>query len=794
MCGGGRYGNFPIPVPRMLPLVLATLVVALAGPPVASPPACSAPSGASATVLVPDTPALASAHGPLTPGDVVAVYVGDACVGSSVWNGQGLAISVWEDDPFTAQPDGFVEGAAFEIRTWSAASGTTAVAEVVFEEGYSDADGLRADALYLVAPTGSEASLSVWISEMDADPESAFVEILAEAPWSDLPEVTLVAVNAQGVAYGALDLGGMPASAAATVTVRPEGTGTGVAMPGVAAFEIGPAAFALYPTVSAPAVGQPVASFAAIDAFVYKRNGMVLPDGLLASLGRRVGFVDAPGASLARLAGTAIGTESLAYAATPTPGTSNDATFKILMPDTPGLRLTSLPVLSGASEAFTVEDLGQLGPISGVPGSGAPEADPTVWTRVDDAGGYQPAPSVSVALAPGAGFLWDWSAPAEAAKSGAPTRRAVRTSASLQKTSTSLQMVGLPLDDAATGGPLLRALGEVPANGHALIGNPYAYPFQLSGLSLQGSASMQSALATWDPVEQTYVNLFARPEAPELAGVLPVWGGALAEVTGGGALVVSTTSTHVVPGAASGGEAPAGIAFHLRGTLAGGAVTADRAAHVVFVDGATPGWDTHDASKLTPPVSEHALVAAVGVRDGAAHRQRVLSLPAAASPQGRLAFTATSAGTFTLSWDASIALEGVVLVDLDAGTEVPLHAASEYDFATDAAVSWTERFELRAGATEAEAGPSENEVHIGEPYPNPTASVSSIRLHAGLAQAVQVDVVDALGRRVGRYAAALEAGVPTTLSLEARQLAPGTYLAVVRGETFAETRRLTVAR
>ena len=770
----------------MSSLFLASVAVLFAPAP-ATPPDCPAPSGASATVLVPDAPALESSAGPLAPGDVVAVFADGACVGSSVWEGDGVAISVWEDDPYTSATDGFETGAPFEIRTWSAATGATAAADVTFEIGYGDESGLRSDALYLVAVQGAEPGGAPFISEVDADPSAAFVELRAESAGATLPDVTLVAVDADGVAYGALALGGTLASGDATVVVRPEGASDGIAMPGVSAFETGPAAFALYPTVSAPAVGQAVADFDAYDALVSRPADEAFPAALVEAVDAQVAYVDAAESSLARLGGGPLGAASLAYAVAPTPGSPNPTAVRIDLPTAPGLRLTSLPVLDVAGEVFTVDDLAVLGPVAGVPGSNDPDAEPTIWTGVDAAGAFAPAPSVTTELAPGASFLWDWMEPAEGARSGGPARF------SAAKASTSLQLSGQPIDDVAMGGPFLRALGSVAADGHVLVGNPYAYPLRLSGLGLQGGATMQTALATWDPAEQTYVNLFARPDAPEFAGVLPTWGGALAEVAGGGDLVATTSSGHVAPGAEPGGAAPEGIAFHLSGALDGGATTEDRAAHIVYVDGATAGWDPHDASKLTPPLEEHALIAAVGQRDGEARRQRVLSLPAGAEAEVRLAFTSTTAGTFTLRWDNEAGMTGVKLVDHVSGVEFPIDARSEYTFEAEA-TAWTERFSLTLPPTSGEPGPGESEVLIGDPYPNPTASESRLRLHAGQAQTVHVDLVDALGRRVARHAAALEAGVPVELGLGTRALAPGLYLAVVRGETFAQTRRLTVVR
>ena len=61
----------------------------------------------------------------LSVGDEVAVYRPntDLCVGSAVWTGDNLAITVWGDDSATATVDGLVAGEALSLRAWQQATG-----------------------------------------------------------------------------------------------------------------------------------------------------------------------------------------------------------------------------------------------------------------------------------------------------------------------------------------------------------------------------------------------------------------------------------------------------------------------------------------------------------------------------------------------------------------------------------------------------------------------------------------------------------------------------------------------
>jgi hypothetical protein len=241
----------------------------------------------------------------------------------------------------------------------------------------------------------------------------------------------------------------------------------------------------------------------------------------------------------------------------------------------------------------------------------------------------------------------------------------------------------------------------------------------------------------------------------------------------------------------------------LSGTTASGA-TFDEAALVTFEEDATDGWDRHDASKLFPFSAPAALLAPSSERDGAPYRHAVRSLPyELARRSGHrvpLALYTTDDGAYTLSW----ALEGIPdrwqlrLRDGVTGEEVDLRAATSHAFASAATGDWADRFtlllELVPGAADA-AATLPGEYGLSAVYPNPARGAARFTLRVAEAQAVTVGVYDVLGRRVALlHDGALEAEEEHEFTVGGSDLADGTYVVRVDGETFSETRRLTLLR
>lgn len=79
--------------------------------------------------------------------------------------------------------------------------------------------------------------------------------------------------------------------------------------------------------------------------------------------------------------------------------------------------------------------------------------------------------------------------------------------------------------------------------------------------------------------------------------------------------------------------------------------------------------------------------------------------------------------------------------------------------------------------------------------PNPVSSVSRFNLEVGQTEAVTVEVVDALGRRVRTlHDGPLAGGAATTFEIDQAGLPAGVYVVRVTGESFATSRSVTVVR
>ena len=335
-------------------------------------------------------------------------------------------------------------------------------------------------------------------------------------------------------------------------------------------------------------------------------------------------------------------------------------------------------------------------------------------------------------------------------------------------------------------------------NGAYMLGNPFARPFQLSGLTkTAGDGTLGTVFSVFDPsvgVSGSYVTL-----AP--ATYVAPWQGFFANVAGSTttptfAYAYASTSTAVTPTfyGRSAGLADVGVQVRLDGVTAAGPV-GDRATQVRFLPDALIGMDRHDGTKLLPPGDTYALLAPVASADGEARRLSVHSLPdaldAATVP---LAFVATHAGTFTLTWDVLVDGQTATLRDLVTGAVVDLVATAGYTFTADA-TDWTDRFELvlASRSVASESGPAT--VALSAVVPNPTAGTASLTLRVDAAQTVRATVVDALGRQVATlYEGEVAPSADVTLSLDTARLAPGVYSVRVQGATFVETRQVTVAR
>ncbi|MGB3544923.1 T9SS type A sorting domain-containing protein, partial [Rubrivirga sp.] len=108
-----------------------------------------------------------------------------------------------------------------------------------------------------------------------------------------------------------------------------------------------------------------------------------------------------------------------------------------------------------------------------------------------------------------------------------------------------------------------------------------------------------------------------------------------------------------------------------------------------------------------------------------------------------------------------------------------------------------DRFALRFTVQNAVASDESlgTELSIGNAYPNPTTGAATLEVAVAETETVRVVVFDVLGRQVAvAHNGTVAAGTALEVDLGAARLAPGSYVVRVEGESFTETRRLTVSR
>lgn len=156
-----------------------------------------------------------------------------------------------------------------------------------------------------------------------------------------------------------------------------------------------------------------------------------------------------------------------------------------------------------------------------------------------------------------------------------------------------------------------------------LLANPYATSFDLTG-NLSGpdgndlaGSGFSSTIQLWDPDQETYVTKMQGNDGDNLAE----WQSFFVERSTSGQGDTELTfasagrdagSVDLVGSKVSSSESPRTIGLRLLVRESGEEVARDDAANIHFRDGADPGWDGHDASKLRPFTDKYATIAPMG--------------------------------------------------------------------------------------------------------------------------------------------------------------------------------------
>jgi hypothetical protein len=116
--------------------------------------ACGYPTGASATVLIGADVSLSHPQGAVEAGDQLAALAPDgSCAGVVTWDGDGAALTVWVDDPFTEVREGLIPGEPVSLAIWDASSGAAYESDVLgakINAPFGDPDVFMPDELYIL--------------------------------------------------------------------------------------------------------------------------------------------------------------------------------------------------------------------------------------------------------------------------------------------------------------------------------------------------------------------------------------------------------------------------------------------------------------------------------------------------------------------------------------------------------------------------------------------------------------------------------------------------------------------
>ena len=459
-----------------------------------------------------------------------------------------------------------------------------------------------------------------------------------------------------------------------------------------------------------------------------------------------------------------------------------------------GWRILAVPF-----DGVTVGTLADQNLVQGTPDS-YPGAGTNLFTSYDGSA-WAGAGAHTEAVAPGTGFLWylydedvdpDTDDPDNSVGVALPSA-----------------LVGSGSEPSSDVSVSLHADGD----GWNLLGNPFLLDLDVSGVNTwTGASDLQSFIGqVWQctPNAGSPVECVGSYTTTTLLGdVVPAWHGVFFDASAAGSLTIPTSAR----GATARRSATRMLSFELA-SADGGAI--DRAATVVFRDGAEAGWDGWDAEKLASLASPSVQIAFGGERDGEALLKAQDSRPLDPATLEIPVHVASSGagGALVLTWPRLDGLPddwGLRLIDHEAGVTVDLRAADRYVFeVTETAVRSAAlpgagarlggdapRFTLgvqtaNAVATETDA-PAET--WLGTPYPNPSRSTATVRFGLAEAGEARLTLVDLLGREVAVLAEGDHPAGKAQAALPVGRLAPGLYVVRLEAGDRLLTRRAVVVR
>ncbi|MEM7786479.1 MAG: zinc-dependent metalloprotease family protein [Bacteroidota bacterium] len=459
-----------------------------------------------------------------------------------------------------------------------------------------------------------------------------------------------------------------------------------------------------------------------------------------------------------------------------------------------GWRMLALPY-----DGVTVETLADQNLVQGTPDS-YPGAGTNLFTSYDGTD-WISAGAHTEAVAPGSGVLWYLYDQAVDPDLSDPTNSV--------GVELPMMLTGSGAEPSADVSVALHAGGD----GWNLLGNPFLLDLDVSGVTgWTGAGNLQSLVGqVWQcaPNTASPVECVGSYTTTTLLGdVVPAWSGVFFDAASAGALTIPVAAR----GATSRRTAPRLLSFELA-TADGSAL--DRAATVVFRDGAEAGWDGWDAEKLASLASPSVQIALGGERDGEALLKAQDSRPLdPATFEVPVHVASAGAGpNLVLTWprlDGLPSAWSLTLTDHETNETVDLRTADRHAFtvtetaARTAALPGasarlggdTPRFTLTVRTSNAVSTEVDTpaETWLGTPYPNPTRGAATVPFGLAEAGAARLTLVDLLGREVAVLSEGELPAGDAQAALPTAGLAPGLYVVRLEAGGRVLTRRAVVVR
>ncbi len=366
---------------------------------------------------------------------------------------------------------------------------------------------------------------------------------------------------------------------------------------------------------------------------------------------------------------------------------------------------------------------------------------------------------------------------------------------------------------------------SIPLHGNGegwnLVGNPYRLPLNTSEISewVRGGELKSSVVQYWNGRKNTWMV------GTLTSGAVEAWQGFVIQNRDAATLEVPerSGSRNVSFDAPSEGRV---LSFRLNGTSADGFETNDRAAVMVFEEGASHGWDQRDALKLNPLSSHYAQLNMLGSRDGEpvakAQDSRPLNLESSLTLPMEVVTRGTS-GSFELRWDRENLPESweLTLNDRIADRQVNLNVADTYTFkmedspAPSAAEAEGQellpprlesaspgsgdaaRFTLTIDPGEAELQDTETDtesVRLLPNYPNPFTESTTIHFELSEEKEVTLSIWNILGQRMDVLADRVLDSGPHRMIWNPGNLPAGLYIVKLEVDGRLYHRRITLIK